>query len=49
MNGEVRKMMKVAKEEWIEEQCKNKKTRNNVRKQKESLQHLKGSHQDPAA
>ena len=48
VNGKVRKKMKAAKEELIEEQCKNIEG-NDVGKQQSGLQQPRGFHQDPAA
>ena len=43
---EVRKKMKAAKEEWIEEHCKNMEKGTMLGKQQRGLQHPQGSHQD---
>ena len=47
VSREVRKMMKSAKEEWIEEQCKNIDKGMMAGKQQGDLQHPQGSDQDP--
>ena len=46
---EVRKKMKSANEEWIEEQGQEHTKGNDVRKLHGGLKHTQGSHQDPTA